>query len=109
MAASESPLAQPLPLHAYYWRRRCVRDLQTHQRQIAKHRDDIQRLQRQLALRVSGIENVLSLLGQAVDLLNNATPDAVSPYGQVIARRRGRPRQQPTPAETAAVPPEAAA
>jgi hypothetical protein len=87
---------QPLPVYAYYWRRKCVLDLQAHHREMTKHRDDIQRLQQQLALRVSGIEKVLDLLRQAVEQLDAAPAPAL-----YSGKRRGRPRKHP-PAEAAA-------
>jgi hypothetical protein len=89
----------PLPLHAYFWRRRSIAELRQLERSLKDHRDDILRLQDQLTRRVSGIEGAMSFLGQAIDMLRT-TPDASEVAtrasrqpGYVPPLRRGRPRR----------------
>ena len=88
----------PLPLHAYYWRRRSIAELRDLGKKLKVHRaTDIHRLQEKLTRRVSGIEQAMAHLTQAVEILD-ATPDAA---GQGSTHREGpapptpRPRGRP--------------
>jgi hypothetical protein len=85
----------PLPIHAYYWRRRSIAELQALGKKLKVHRDDIVRLQEKLTRRVTGIEQAMAHLDQAVALLD-ATPDAAAQgYMHRETRVPGRPRGRP--------------
>jgi hypothetical protein len=95
---TRSPIhGNPLPLHAYYWRRRSIFELRVLGKKLKVHRDDINRLQEKLSRRVSGIEAAMAHLAQAVDILDAAPDAAAQGYAHretrsPIPRPRGRPR-----------------
>jgi hypothetical protein len=92
-----SPIrGKPLPLHAYFWRRRSIAELQALGRNLKVHRDDILRLQEKLTRRVTGIDEAMAHLAQAVASLDATTDAAAQGYAHSATRSypprpRGRP------------------
>jgi hypothetical protein len=74
-----------------FWRRRAIAEVQELERSLKRHCDDINRVHAQLAHRVSGIEDALSLLAQAAARLAVASDDMQSPA------RRKTPSTTPQP------------
>jgi hypothetical protein len=87
------PPPQTLAIQAWFWRQRSLQELRILARGLQVHRNDILRMQEKLTCRVTGIEQAMYYLDQAVAALNTTTDAAFKDSQRRLGRKPGSGRK----------------